>query len=520
MSRNPERRRHPPRVAIIGAGWAGLAAAFTLKRAGWHAEVFEQSPVLGGRARKAVIPRRGVTLDNGQHLLIGAYRHVLKLMQEIGVDPENVLLRVPLQLRSLDGRLCLAANTAHPRSVRLPMAILGMKGLRAVQKFSLVRALFRLQLNDWRVAPDTTVLEWLQGKRQPALLTKLFWEPLCVAMLNTPITDASMAQFARVLKDSLAAGPEASDLIFPRVDLSALWPEALLSQLTIHTNSPVRRINATSAGYRLYTGDRQPLPANDQAVHKADPNSDVESVFDVVILATPPLVCHRLLSGMQQDAAAQGISIRNHTQDPTSECDELSQANDTEIPTLMHRLRRFQYHAIATLTVFLETPFPLDGNMYLLREDRERGFDGQWLFNRSRFMHTDSVRVDATDRPNEGSARPDLPHAISVVISHADHLAGTPRDNIARAILEQIRSQLPASVTLPQVLGHELIMEKRATFAATPGLARPGNATPYAGVYLAGDWTDTGYPGVLEGAVLSGMSAARAVQAELAEHQT
>ncbi|HLU02655.1 MAG TPA: FAD-dependent oxidoreductase, partial [Advenella sp.] len=87
------------------------------------------------------------------------------------------------------------------------------------------------------------------------------------------------------------------------------------------------------------------------------------------------------------------------------------------------------------------------------------------------------------------------------------------KNRIADAVLAQVHSQLPDGILLPAVLGHELIIEKRATFAATPGLARPGTATPWPGLFLAGDWTDTGYPAVLEGAVMSGIAAAQATLA-------
>ncbi len=475
MSSNPEASQGKPRVAVVGAGWAGLTAAFTLKRTGCHVEVFEQSSVLGGRARKAVIPRRGITLDNGQHLMLGAYHHVLELMQQVGMDLSETLLRIPLQLHSLDDQIRLQVNASHPASLRLPLAMLQMQGFRTRHKLQLVLALLRLKLAGWKVAPQTTVLQWLQQQRQHALLVQRFWEPLCVATLNTPIEAASMALFSRVLKDSLAARPEDSDLIFPRVDLSALWPEALLSQLTIHTNTPVRGITRTQFGYQLQTASESGA-----------------AEYDAVILATPPLVCHRLLKGLQHDSQQSSVAVAT-SQEIAKTPRPFGQIAEENASALLHELAAFQYHAIATLTLFLETPFPLTEYMYLLREDRQRGHDGQWLFNRSRFMQAE--------------------HSISVVISHADHLAGKDRDTIALAILAQIQDQLPAGVSMPAMLSYELILEKRATFAATPQLQRPGNETPWPGLYLAGDWTNTGYPGVLEGAVMSGLSAARALHA-------
>ncbi len=528
MSLNADRSQ--PRVAVVGAGWAGLAAAFTLKLAGWHTEVFEQSPVLGGRARKAVIARRGLVLDNGQHLMLGAYRHTLALMQDIGVDSSHALLRLPLQLTTLDGALNLAVNPVHPGPLRLPLALLRMKGLSLGEKYVLFRTLLQLQLAGWRVAPDTTVFAWLQKRRQPTALIHLFWEPLCIATLNTPIGDASMALFAVVLRDSLAAGANASDLILPRVDLSALWPEVLAPQLMIHASTPVLGLSAGPGGYRLHTGNRpsmQPRQTQDHGEAGHDPGHEGGAVFDAVILAAPARMCHRLLSGLlhnQTNNPTDAAITDDHVQRTLHNVDEKHQPSLVEKRALLEHLNAFEYHAIATLTVFLEHAFPLPGCMYMLKENRQDGHDGQWLFNRSRFMHPDAATGSAAtatgDAIDECFPNDRFPHAISIVISHADHLIGRDRDSIAHAILSQVRNQLPAGVTLPPVTGVELIMEKRATFAATPGLIRPDSVTPWPGLFLAGDWTDTGYPGVLEGAVMSGLAAAQATQASLTSTST
>ena len=513
-----------PRIAVVGAGWAGLAAAWKLKQAGWHTEIFEQAPVLGGRARKALIPRRNLILDNGQHLMLGAYQQILALMQEIGIDLDEALLRLPLQLTTLNRQFGLRVNRAYPSPLRLPLALLRLNGLTAREKLSLVSALFRLQLTGWQVKPELTVQAWLNTQSQSPTLIQLFWAPLCIATLNTPVAEASMALFAGVLKDSLGAGADACDLILPRVDLSALWPEALARQLTVHTNSPVRSITRTSDGYMLQIGLRENSDEQTQYT-----NGGSTAAFDAVILAAPPLICHRLLARLAQDHAHHAVDtisssamIHEAAKPVTEGLASLPEPNPNPIASLLQQLQSFQYHAIATLTVFLAAPFPLPDCMYMLVENRDLGYDGQWLFNRSRFMQPSASReasVTPADAANASAANEQTPapddehrHAISIVISHADHLAGTDKNRIADAVLAQIRSQLPEGVLLPAVLGHELIIEKRATFAATPQLMRPGNTTPWPGLFLAGDWTDTGYPAVLEGAVISGIDAAQAVR--------
>lgn len=539
MSRQTE-RSHRPRVAVVGAGWAGLAAAWKLKQAGCQTEVFEQAPVLGGRARKALIPRRNLVLDNGQHLMLGAYEQILALMQELGIDLDKALLRLPLQLNSLNKQFGLRVNPAYPGPLRLPLALVRLKGLTVREKFALVRTLFQLQLTGWRVEPALSVQTWLNAQRQSPALIELFWTPLCIATLNTPLAHASMALFARVLKDSLGAGAQACDLILPRVDLSTLWPQALAHRLTVHTNTPVRGITRAQDGYTVQTGMRKKntdTGGNTNGRCGTDGDASGEganggreedvnaTTFDAVILATPPLICHRLLARLSQEgahdlskgqrASAQGAVMQ--TGDET-----LSPLDPKGVAPLLEQLQAFQYHAIATLTVFLAAPFPLHDCMYMLNENRTLGHDGQWLFNRSRFMQpADSPFADmkngdpARTREAEEHARTlneEHRHAISIVISHADHLVGADKHTIAAAVLDQIRSQLPNGLSLPAVRGHELITEKRATFAATPQLTRPGHHTPWPGLFLAGDWTDTGYPAVLEGAVMSGMAAAKTAQ--------
>ena len=158
------------------------------------------------------------------------------------------------------------------------------------------------------------------------------------------------------------------------------------------------------------------------------------------------------------------------------------------------QLRAFEHAPIATLTLELERPLTLPAPMLLLHEDRARGHFGQWLFQ-GQIMN---------------------PRLLHVVVSDADGLLQHERSAAIAAMTEQVQAQLGSRYALPTVLRHALIVEKRATFLSVPGLQRPRNRSPWQGVWVAGDWTDTGYPGVLEGAVRSGRDAALAMHAELA----
>ncbi len=213
------------KIAILGAGWSGLAAAVKATRSGHQVTLFEASRQLGGRARAlaATLPDgSSVTLDNGQHILIGAYHQTLELMREVGVDPEAALRRLPLNLQFPDG-----AGLALPLA-RAPWdALIGIataRGWTWADKLALLRAAALWQWRGFACADDTTVAQLCQSL-SPRVLHQLI-APLCVSALNTPPERASAQVFLRVLQDSLFATPGGSNLLLPRIDLSACFPDA------------------------------------------------------------------------------------------------------------------------------------------------------------------------------------------------------------------------------------------------------------------------------------------------------
>lgn len=210
------------RVAVIGAGYAGLAAAVELAARGASVHVFESARALGGRARG--IRKDGRELDNGQHILIGAYRETLRLMRMVGVDIEHRLLRLPLTIAYADGTRLRAPRLPAPWHLLLALATARGLGLR--DRVAAVRFISRLDRSSFRLERDVTVEALLDAYRQPARLRRYLWEPLCVSALNTPAAAASAQVFANVLRDSLAADASASDLLLPRCNLSTLFPDA------------------------------------------------------------------------------------------------------------------------------------------------------------------------------------------------------------------------------------------------------------------------------------------------------
>jgi len=230
------------RVAVVGAGYAGMAAAVTLAERGIPVTVFESGPVPGGRARRVV--SQGNELDNGQHILVGAYRELFRLMHIVGV-PESAVLRVPLELR-------YAQNFSF-RALWLPfpLGLLGglllARGLPMSDRLGAVRFMATLRASGFRLERDVTVAELLRMHRQDGAIGRYLWRPLCVSALNTPVEIASSRAFLVVLRDALLGGAGASDLVLPRVDLSRLFPDPAAEYVSrnggeIRLRSPVESI--------------------------------------------------------------------------------------------------------------------------------------------------------------------------------------------------------------------------------------------------------------------------------------
>ena len=240
-------------VAIIGGGCAGLAAAASLGQQAIPVTLFEASHQLGGRARG--INWKGQRLDNGQHILLGAYRETLRLLTLAGVDLENAVMRLPLQL-IMHGSLDLRAASHLPAPLHMLAGILQARGLSLAEKWAALRFMAWLRGIDFRLTEDENLLNLLTRKQQPQKLTRLLWEPLCLAALNTPLNQASAQVFLNVLRDSFSKSRTDSDMLLPRCDLSTLIADPLAAYIRraggqILTNTTVTGLVQNGDGFLL-----------------------------------------------------------------------------------------------------------------------------------------------------------------------------------------------------------------------------------------------------------------------------
>lgn len=258
-----------PHVAIIGGGYSGMAAAVRTIELGGTVTVFEAATILGGRARR--IEYAGRVMDNGQHILSGAYRELLRLMDVVGTSASDYE-RVPLTLNMPPAFMLRAPLLPTP--LHMVAALLNARGLRWGDRFAAIKLMSVLKKTDFVVPRDMSVASFLKAHRQPTSLIKFLWQPLTISALNTPIENASAQVFANVLHDALAGAREASDLLLPKVDLSALFPDPAAAWVTKH-------------GGKIVTGMR--ISAVEQVKNTVRiVAKDTATLFDAAIIAVGP----------------------------------------------------------------------------------------------------------------------------------------------------------------------------------------------------------------------------------------
>jgi hydroxysqualene dehydroxylase len=404
-------------VHIIGAGLAGLSAAVRLTARGRTVAVHEATAFAGGRCRSYHDASVGMTIDNGNHLLLSGNRAALDYLHSIGAEHQLVGPKQAefsfVDLRSGE------RWTLHFNDGPVPFWIFDPRrrvpGTKPLDYLPLARLL-------WASA-GKTVGEVITCK---GMLYERLVEPLIVAALNidAPLGAARLA--GAIVRETLAVGGRACRPLIAREGLGATLIEPALALL--RQRGTAVQFEHQLRAIRFSTGRIEALDFGDETI--------VLNADDVVVLAVPPYAATAIVSGLKA-------------------------------PT--------EFRAIVNAHFRIEPPAELPPILGVLNADV------QWIFS--------------------------FPGRVSVTISAGDRLIDTPREELARKIWDEVARVTGLPATLPP---WQIVRERRATFAATPAedAKRPGAATQWRNLVLAGDWTDTGLPATIEGAIRSGNRAA------------
>ncbi len=300
---NPDHDRQKKyHVAIIGGGYAGMAAAVTLSAAGIPVTVFETARTLGGRARS--VWHKNTQLDNGQHILLGSYHHTLQLIEQVGGNIEQDFLRLPLQLK-LHNSFELKAWRL-PAPLHLLAGLLCANGLSFSHRLSAAKFMLSLKRSKFTLDYDVSVSELLHFHNQNKNLIRLLWEPICIAALNTPIHIASAKVLLHVLRDSLGSSRSDSDILLPRINFSALFPERAAEYIKHHGGKVLTTCKVDAIV--PHGNDIELIIHPSAANHSSHP-----TIFSHVICAASPVNATRLLKSEPQIACiAEQIAAMQH----------------------------------------------------------------------------------------------------------------------------------------------------------------------------------------------------------------
>jgi squalene-associated FAD-dependent desaturase len=435
------------RVAVIGAGFAGCAAAVALARSGVHVVLHEAAPMPGGRAR--TVMRDGLPLDNGQHLLLGAYSATRALMATL--HPHGApLARGPLAIDSLASGGAPALRAWNlPAPLGLAAGLLGASGYTLADRLAAMRACLGWKRARFQCDTRATVADLLAPL--PRAVAAGLWEPLCVAALNTPPARASAQVFLNVVAAAFDADARAAEVVMPTGSLGATVPEAALRWLADRGHAVRLRSRATI------------VAIGETGVELRTPEG-VERM-DGALVATGP---HQLARAFDPEAGA-----------------------NPAVAAALARAADYAYESITTVYLgFRGARMALPHGLIRLDDS-----PGQWLFAR------DDILRDAAPRA------PALDQLLAVVISTGGAHDTMAQPALVDACVAQLRRARPA---LADAAWSQVIAERRATYACTPALAHPAPRLS-SRLWLAGDYAYPAFPATLEAAVRSGEAAAAAL---------
>ena len=439
------------RDLIIGGGFAGLAAAVDLTEHGRPVLLLERRSFLGGRAYSFTDRITGDTIDNGQHLMMGCYHETIDFLKTIGA-----LEKLKFQSSPRVDFLQEGEGSASFECPDLPAPLHLLAGLARLStigwrdRFSALRvglALRRMNGDRGRLT-DITVREWLDGLGQSERMQHRFWDLIALATLNETPELASADMFARVLEEAFLHTRRDSQLVISRVGLSDLY-----------THDARRFIEAHGGEIRLNTEVERVEFSGNRAAALVTRDGDRLEAGTVTSAAT-----HLALARMLPP--------------------EISARHDC-----FRRLDQIKNSPIVSINLWFDEPVT-DLEFVGLLDSRI-----EWVFNKN--------AIAGHSRKNQH---------LALVISGAHEAARLPKHQLVELARDEIRRFFPAA-RRARLVHSFVVREYDATISHTVGVARlrPGLRTPFENFFIAGDWTDTGLPATIEGAVRSGRNCARTI---------
>jgi len=470
-----------PTVAIAGGGLAGLAAACALSNAGFRVTLFEKRPFLGGRASSWEHPGTGEVVDNCQHVLFRVCTNLIEFYDRIGVADQ---IRWYDQMTFIEpgGRTSVMKSSPLPAPLHTAPSFLKFSFLSAADKLAIARALVPLTLTQPR---DTgqSFQHWLDRYGQTKTAIERFWRPILVSALSEELDLISISAAAQVVRESMKS-PAARHMGVPTVPLTDLYNRAgdyiRARGSVLHFRHPVETFRVDSAQVRIQLRDRGGSEKNEGAPLLAgvarSGNSAANGVevfpaadpktFDFLILALPFDALDRVLPQVPESAP------------------------------IREQLSHFENSPITGIHLWFDRQISDLDHAVLL--DRTI----QWMFHKSRLQ---PMRTETAKAEPAGSY-------IELVVSSSKSLIDKSRSEIVDLALAEVREFFPAARSA-NLMKSAVIKEVNATYSPRPGIDahRPTPTTAWPRVFLAGDWTATGWPATMEGAVRSGYLAAEAL---------
>jgi zeta-carotene desaturase len=487
----------PPTVAIAGGGLAGLAAACALADSGLRVTLLERRPYLGGRASSYEHPGTGEVVDNCQHVLFRTCTNLIEFYRRIGVEG-RIRWYEDMTFVEPGGRSTVMHASPLPAPLHTGPSFLRFPFLSIADKLAISRAIAALTL---AVPADSGIsfLDWCRTLRQTPGAIERFWKPILVSALSEDLDLISVPAAAQVVRESMKSR-EARHMGIPAIPLTDLYHAA--GDYIRARGGEIRLRHSLES----FCAEPSPLPASlDHSpvkirVSDKDGGEIKEESFDHLILALPFNTIAKVLP--HTPAAAP---LRDHlTHFASCPITGIHLWFDREITTLDHavlldRTVQWMFHK----SRLLEKNPPKEKEE--AQDLKGRGF--------SRAPEaTNLVIPHRSARIGEESAYAPIPSYLELVVSASKNLIDKSRAEIVDLALKEVREFFPAAREA-KLLKSAVIKEVHATYSARPGLEahRPPQTTSWPRVFLAGDWTATGWPATMEGAVRSGYFAAQAV---------